>query len=174
MANLISLLRAFLAIPIIYTLTDQRWLPLTFVLVVVAILSDALDGFFARRSDQVTHFGKMLDPLADSVLIISVTFYIVLDPGRNFPGWFLIFFLIRYLSIALFALYLLNHSAGQLGANKVGKISVTFTAITIALYIFNFPALETARILFLWITVILQSVSWVQYLLDYKRQYQKI
>ena len=50
LANFISLLRALLAIPIIYTLQDEQYLNLTFWLIVIAILSDALDGWVARKS----------------------------------------------------------------------------------------------------------------------------
>ena len=55
LANFISLLRALLAIPIIYTLKDDQYLNLTFWLIVIAILSDALDGWVARKSHNVTH-----------------------------------------------------------------------------------------------------------------------
>ena len=47
LANFISLLRALLAIPIIYTLRDEQYLNYTFWLIVIAILSDALDGWVA-------------------------------------------------------------------------------------------------------------------------------
>ncbi len=65
MANMVSLLRALLAIPIIYTLTNPDWLTYTFLLAIAGVLSDALDGYLARRAHEVTHFGKWLDPIAD-------------------------------------------------------------------------------------------------------------
>ena len=57
LANLISLLRAFSAIPIIYSMANPDWNWITGILIVLAVLSDALDGYFARRADAVTHFG---------------------------------------------------------------------------------------------------------------------
>ena len=48
LANMISLGRALLAVPIIYTLRDPALGTITFVLIIIAILSDALDGWFAR------------------------------------------------------------------------------------------------------------------------------
>ena len=71
LANLISLLRACSAIPIIYSMAYPDWNWITGVIVLLAILSDALDGYFARRADSVTHFGKWLDPAADFIVIIS-------------------------------------------------------------------------------------------------------
>ena len=55
LANFISLCRALLAVPIIYTLRDPSLGTITFILVVIAILSDALDGWVARKAREVTH-----------------------------------------------------------------------------------------------------------------------
>ena len=109
LANFISLLRALLAIPIIYTLKyNDQYLHFTFWLIVIAVLSDALDGWVARKSNNVTHFGQWLDPISDFIVILAVTAFMVYD--GLFPTWFFIFYLFRYVSIALPAIYLLNHT----------------------------------------------------------------
>ena len=72
LANLISMLRALFAIPIIYTMAYPGWQWLTGILILLAVLSDALDGYFARRAHEVTHFGKWLDPAADFIVIIAI------------------------------------------------------------------------------------------------------
>ena len=115
LANFISLLRALLAIPIIYTLRDEQYLNYTFWLIVIAILSDALDGWVARKSHNVTHFGQWLDPISDFIVILAITAFMVYE-GR-FPTWFFIFYLFRYVSIALPAIYLLNHTQFVLHSN---------------------------------------------------------
>ena len=71
LANLISLLRAFSAIPIIYSMANPDWNWITGILIVLAVLSDALDGYFARKAKEVTHIGKWIDPLADFIVIVS-------------------------------------------------------------------------------------------------------
>ena len=88
LANMISLLRALLAVPIVYTLRDPSLGSITLLLILIAILSDALDGWVARRAGEVTHFGQFIDPIADFICILSVTSYLVLA-GR-FPAWFFI------------------------------------------------------------------------------------
>ena len=60
LANIISLGRALLAVPIIYTLRDPSLGTFTFLLILLATLSDALDGWVARKAREVTHFGKWL------------------------------------------------------------------------------------------------------------------
>lgn len=167
LANLISILRAFLTFPLIYSMTNPDWMVYTFIIIVIAVLSDALDGYFARRAHAVTHFGKLLDPLADAVIIIAVTFFLVIDQSRNFPLWYLILFLIRYLSITLFAMYLINHTEREFGTNQVGKISVSITSLTLALYIFNSPFLYTFRLICLWVSVGFLLVSWYLYIREY-------
>ena len=89
LSNFISLLRAFSAIPIIYSLAYPEWNWITGILILFAVLSDALDGYFARRAGSVTHFGKWIDPAADFIVIVSVLVYLV-GVGR-FPAWFFYF-----------------------------------------------------------------------------------
>ena len=107
LANFISMLRALSAIPIIYTMGYPGWKWLTGILILLAVLSDALDGYFARRAHEVTHFGKWLDPAADFIVIIAILVYMV-GTGQ-FPAWFFYFYLIRHVIIASFAIYCLNY-----------------------------------------------------------------
>ena len=87
LANLISLLRAFSAIPIIYSMANPDWNWITGILIVLAVLSDALDGYFARRADAVTHFGKWIDPTADFI-VIYLCWFIWLVSKLFRPGFF--------------------------------------------------------------------------------------
>ena len=73
LANTISMLRAAAAIPIIYTLNYPEMRAITAGIVILAVLSDALDGYLARRAHEVTHVGMWLDPIADSVSYTHLT-----------------------------------------------------------------------------------------------------
>ena len=101
LANIISLSRAILAVPIIYTLKNPSYGTFTFILILIAVLSDALDGWVARKAHEVTHFGKWIDPIADFVCIFAVVAYLTLI--GQFPAWFFLFFLVRYIFIAKIA-----------------------------------------------------------------------
>jgi len=162
LANFTSLLRALLAWPIVYTLKFYPDKPLiTFGLISIAVISDALDGYFARRAHEVTHIGKWLDPIADFVVLFTVTFFLILE--GSFPLWFFLFFAVRYISIAILAIYMINHSHIQLSANWYAKFAIGFTALTITLHIFNIPSLEIGKIVTLWIAFGLLIISWYKY-----------
>ena len=92
LANFISLIRAALAIPIVYTLRDPSLGSITLFLILVAIMSDALDGWVARKADEVTYFGQWVDPIADFICILSVVSYLVLS--GLVPAWFFLFYII--------------------------------------------------------------------------------
>ena len=84
-ANFISFSRIVLAFPLIYSFERMRapdgsivdyhyWLSLIILLVIV--LSDFLDGFVARMADEITDFGKLIDPIADKILIAAGALFV--------------------------------------------------------------------------------------------------
>ena len=172
LANFISLLRALLAIPIIYTLKDDQYLNLTFWLIVIAILSDALDGWVARKSHNVTHFGQWLDPIADFIVILAITAFMVYV-GR-FPTWFFIFYLFRYVSIALPAIYLLNHTQFVLHSNWWGKWGAGITTMGIFFHIFKIEAIPYLPFLCLVVASYLLIISWIKYYITFINEYKTL
>ena len=172
LANMISLLRAFLAIPIIYTLQYDDLRFWTFILILLGVLSDLLDGYFARRAHEVTYFGKWIDPIADFICLTTVTYFLVLND--LFPMWFFIFYVFRYVTIALFAIYLINHSGFVLSSNWYGKWAGGITLVTILLHIFPIPFFEWLVPVTLWIATFLMSISWILYIKSMVANLKKI
>lgn len=162
LANFISMLRALSAIPIIYTMARPGWEWLTAVLILLAVLSDALDGYFARRAHEVTHFGKWLDPIADFVVIIAIVLYLVLS--EIFPVWFFAFYLSRHFIIASLSLYCINYNYMILEANWWGKWATGITTLSVFLHIFDFHALPWLKLGSLYVATVLLVISGVQYL----------
>ena len=165
LANFISMLRALSAIPIIYTMARPGWEWLTAVLILLAVLSDALDGYFARRAHEVTHFGKWLDPIADFVVIISIVLYLVLS--EIFPVWFFAFYLSRHVIIASLSLYCMNYNYMILQANWWGKWGTGITTLGVFLHIFDFHALPWLKLGSLYVATVLLVISGIQYLTQF-------
>jgi cardiolipin synthase len=86
--NLITAARGLAAAPIAAAVLSNRF-GLALALVVAAGLTDGLDGFIARRSGTTSDLGRMLDPIADKLLLVTL-FVSVSVPGRGFdplPLW---------------------------------------------------------------------------------------
>jgi cardiolipin synthase len=85
--NLITLGRVIL-VPIVFWLLVSGRIQAAFVLFVVAGLSDAIDGFLAKRFSWQTELGAYLDPLADKMLVVSI--FVALGVLGELPSWLVI------------------------------------------------------------------------------------
>ena len=94
--NLISLVRLLLVPVTVWLLVEGDMLA-AFWVFVVAGLSDAVDGFIAKRFNQTTELGRYLDPLADKALLVSV--YVTLGVRGVLPDWLVILVVSRDLLI---------------------------------------------------------------------------
>ena len=108
----------------------------------------------------------------NSIVIVSVTFYLVL--ARIFPMWFFVLFIIRYLTIALPGLYLINHTHFVNSANKPGKWATTAVAVTLVLHIPQFPAADLLKSISLGLALVLLLISWILYMKRFLVEFKKI
>ena len=129
--NQVTLLR-FALIPAIYLLlvTGNLWLGL--VVFIFAAWTDALDGAMARTRDQITDLGKVIDPIADKLLIVSALAYI----GLRF--WiikvFVLFIIFEIIAVTLG--YMMTSVIGKpIGANVFGKIKLILQSFGVGLFI---------------------------------------
>ncbi len=90
--NIITLGR-LMAVPVTVWLILNNYILAAFGLFVMAGVSDAIDGFLAKRWGQVTEFGKYLDPLADKALLVSI--YITLGVQGYLESWLVIMVVFR-------------------------------------------------------------------------------
>ena len=172
LANIISLGRAILAVPIIFTLRDTSLGSITFVLILIAVLSDALDGWVARKAHEVTHFGKWIDPIADFVCIFAVVAYLTLID--RFPSWFFLFFLIRYIYIAIGAIYFLNHDHFVLSSNWWGKWGAGITSLAVLVHIWPWQAFPWLNEVTIYVATFLLVVSWILYTKTFYNFYKEV
>ncbi|GIG38496.1 CDP-diacylglycerol--glycerol-3-phosphate 3-phosphatidyltransferase [Cellulomonas phragmiteti] len=106
-------------------------------LFVVAAASDRLDGWLARRSGQVTDLGKLLDPIADKLLVGSA---LVLLSWLGDLWWAVtVLVLVRELGITVMRFFLLRYVV--LPASRGGKLKTVLQAVAISLYLLPLAAL---------------------------------
>lgn len=106
-------------------------------LFVLAAASDRLDGWLARRSGQVTDLGKLLDPIADKLLVGSA---LVLLSWLGDLWWVVtVVVLVRELGITVMRFFLLRYVV--LPASRGGKLKTVLQAVAISLYLLPLSAL---------------------------------
>jgi cardiolipin synthase (CMP-forming) len=128
-ANVLSLSRILLVIPIFYLILHDgpmRWLLL---LVGIAIITDWFDGRVARWSNTVSEWGKVLDPLADKFAAAAAVFALVLR--GSLPWWFVILVVGRDLLIVLGGVRLVRNTGRIVMSLMPGKVAVNALAITV-------------------------------------------
>lgn len=131
--NLISLLR-IISIPFIAYLTSQHKMLQALLVLAVSSASDSLDGMIARKFNQVSKIGQILDPIADRLLILCSI--LALGLADIIPWWMLIIVGLRDLVLLILVLILAQHDYGPLPVNFVGKAGTALLMIAIAALIF--------------------------------------
>ena len=126
--NLITLAR-LLTVPLIVWLISEGRHPEAFWVLVAAGVSDAIDGFIAKRFNRRTELGALLDPIADKTLLVSV--YVTLGIAGHLPGWLVILVVFRDLLIV--GGFLLVHAMSHAIRSEPLIVSKLNTACQIAL-----------------------------------------
>ncbi len=135
------------------------WACLVFVL---ASLTDWLDGYLARKNNQITDFGKFMDPIADKLLVCSAL--ICLTSEDRLAAWITIVIIGRELIISGFRL-VASDKGIVIAASYWGKFKTTFQMIMIIMLLLNFGGVwNTIALIVTVIAVILTVVSLVDYL----------
>lgn len=139
--NLLTFLR-ILAIPLIgwlltYPGPRQAWTAM--FLYLAASLTDVLDGWIARRYGLVTALGKLLDPLADKLLVISTLLMLaVMHREPSIPGWILVIIVGR--EFAVTGLRSIAATEGiVLGADSSGKLKMFLQTVGVHFLIVHYP-----------------------------------
>ena len=132
---------------------------------IAASLTDTLDGYLARKNNQVTNFGKFMDPLADKLLVCAAM--ICLMDLDRLPSWIVIIIISREFIISGFRL-IASDNGRVIAASYWGKFKTTFQMVMICLMIANIEALSVLTTIVMWVALVLTVVSLVDYLMKNK------
>lgn len=131
---------------------------------VVAAGTDFLDGYLARKWNQTTNVGKLLDPLADKLLITSAL--IALIEWRIIPGWTVVVILAREFLITGLRGLLADVGAETMGASYLGKTKTVLQMSAIIAFLFDLS--DIGNIIY-YAALIFTVVSGVDYMWKSRR-----
>lgn len=162
--NKLSLFRIFL-VPFLVVLIITKYSSLLAATVFgLAMLTDWLDGYIARTTDQITTLGKLLDPVADKLLVCAA--FISLVETNIVPAWVVVIIVGRELAIS----GLRSIAASQsevIAASPLGKYKTVLQTVAVVLLILNLPPWSTIA---LWLAVILTLVSGADYFFKFRQK----
>ena len=156
--NTLTIARMVALVPIVFLLMDgganARWAALA--IFCVAAATDALDGWLARRMNIQSTLGRVLDPVADKVLVCGVL--VVLTAMSEVPVIAVLVIVIREIFVA--GLHeALAASSLTVGVTQLSKSKTVLQCLAIALVLVPDPALDTAGLVAMWLAACVTALS---------------
>ena len=144
LANQLTLIRLVAVAPVMVAMyLPFGWARAVAVVIYVgAILTDYFDGIVARRSNDVTGFGKLMDSIADKALIVSIFFALVAE--GSMAAWMAAIMVIR--EFAVTGLRMVALEAGEvIAANRWGKAKMNAQSIAVFILLVGIPGADGWR-----------------------------
>ena len=172
--NIITMARIIFVPLFIWTLAEfsnpesaMRWVSVLVFIIIMA--SDGIDGAIARKRNQVTDLGKILDPIADKVLIGGAL--VALSVLGQIPWWITATILVREIGITIYRLVVIKDRV--IAASGGGKLKTIMQSIAVGFYLSPLAGywapVDILQQVILYVALTLTVVSGVQYLLAARR-----
>lgn len=170
--NILTISRIVLLAPLlimIYLPSDKLNL-ISVILFILIALTDFFDGFFARRQNIMSEFGKMLDPIADKLLVVGVLIVLMIkgtiEDLTILPALLIIFREIFISGLREFAAN--RNSYTSIDVSQVGKLKTAIQMLSLLLILSSLVfkhlmILLNIGIIFLWISMALALISGYKY-----------
>lgn len=169
-SNFLSLSRIFFMVPIVILILKpgNEYRLAVVVLMVIAAATDFLDGLLARALNQITDFGRLLDPAADKVCIIAISAALV--AVGDVPIWFAALVVLRDVLIVGGSLLIIKRRRVVVQSVWTGKWTVTLIAAYLMLATLRIDSLVTAKTVFLYLSTAAIFVSLGVYIRVYQKR----
>ncbi len=155
----IAFIPVFIALMYLSGGETNLWMWISLGVFVVASLTDYVDGYVARKYNQVSDFGKFLDPLADKLLTIAAM--VMFCEWGKFPAWALMIVLTREFAVTGLRLVAVGKGV-VIAAGKSGKLKTASTMIGLCIMM-GFPSLEILGWVIISVIVITTVYSGIEY-----------
>lgn len=176
LSNFISFFRILLAIPIFYYISNVNDIigarNILLGLYLLVYLTDIADGYFARKFNQVSELGKIIDPLADKILVILVVTYLYYY--EIIPAYYYYIIILRDIIIFTGGIFVSNKIGKVLPSNYLGKITVVSIGAFIIVVTMGLSSTSMVYNVFLILSIILSFISVFVYALKGIQEVKKV
>jgi len=143
--NIISIIRILMIPFIIWFFLVEQFRVAALVIVILSGITDKLDGWFARKFNQVTEIGKLLDPVADKLtqMALCAMMFVALSGTEQawatFVAWVFVGYIAKEIFMLLFALTMLMLKKRPAAAEFWGKLATAVFYVVMCLFILAAP-----------------------------------
>ncbi len=168
-SNILSLSRVFFLVPIVILILKpgSGYRMAVIVLMLLAASTDFLDGLLARKLNQVTDFGRLLDPVTDKVCLITISAALVIV--GDVPLWFAALVALRDILIVAGSSFIIRRRKVVVQSVWAGKWTVTILAVYLILATLRIDSLVTAKLFFLYLSTFALFASLGVYIMIYRK-----
>jgi len=171
LANKLTMLRilmipVFIAVLVYSKDRDIVYRYIALGIFVMASATDALDGYVARRYNMITDFGKLMDPLADKILVSSAL--IILIELGSINSWIVSIVIAREFIISGIRLIATEKNI-IIAASPLGKLKTVSQMLSVILMLLSIKAISLITDLSIWLMCILSVISLLDYIIKNKK-----
>ena len=127
--NVLTAARFVLAVVVFVLIPLQQYLAAT-VVFVVAAGTDWIDGWWARKYDQVTKLGRIFDPFVDKIIICGAFTFLAAEPGSGIAPWMAVVVMGREMLVTAIRGFIEQHG-GDFSAKLMGKLKMVFQCVAV-------------------------------------------
>ena len=171
LANKLTMLRilmipVFIAVLVYSKDRDIVYRYIALGIFIIASATDALDGYVARKYNMITDFGKLMDPLADKILVSSAL--IILIELGNISSWVVSIVIAREFIISGIRLIATEKNI-IIAASPLGKLKTVSQMLSVILMLLSIKAISLITDLSIWLMCILSVISLLDYIIKNKK-----
>ena len=137
-----------------------------FVIFLVASLSDILDGYLARKNNQISRLGQFLDPTADKLLVGAALVALVME--RRFPLWAAIVLGLREVAVQILRTGIVN-AGGTLPASPAAKAKTVLQIVLVSWWLLPWGGINVIHGILLGLALVVSVISGTEYFTTAKR-----
>lgn len=178
--NLITVSRLILSLILFVIIYLEGWWKTSAALFILAAATDFLDGYFARKYNQVTTLGRIMDPFVDKIIICGAFIFLLERDGSGINAWFVLIIIGREMFITSLRGFL-EKQGRDFSASWSGKIKMGVQCVAVVLSLlslskeapFNTSGFLLFRDITIWATALITLYSGIDYVLRASRMLKR-